>query len=74
MGDSQGLAIAQRLMADVHRARGELTTAVALYEGVLEMWRRLDNRHGMAQVIGRLGQVSREMGDIQRGSSSFTRD
>lgn len=68
---SEGLPDALRARAlnaagNLARSRADHIRATAFHERSLELWRRLDDRRGIARALNNLGVVARQRGDAER--------
>src|SRR5690606_18744462 len=62
-------ARAMNAAGNLARNRADHDRATALHEWSLDLWRRLDDRHGIARALNNLGVIARERGDAERAEA-----
>ncbi len=62
-------AEAMNAAGNLARNRADHDRAIAFHEWSLDLWRRLDDRHGIARALNNLGVIARERGDASRAQA-----
>lgn len=72
-GDPVRLAAAMSNLALLHKARGEIDDALALYADAETICRRHDDRHGLQRTLGNRARLLRGLGDLD-GAMTLLRE